>query len=41
MTTWAFTGWLPTFLIEQFDLPQGKAGLMATGFNVPRHPSPA
>lgn len=32
VTSWAFTGWLPTFLIEQFHLPQGKAGLMATGF---------
>ncbi|HRE84496.1 MAG TPA: MFS transporter [Opitutaceae bacterium] len=32
VTSWAFTGWLPTFLIEQFQLPQGKAGLMATGF---------
>lgn len=32
VTSWAFTGWLPTFLIEQFQLPQGKAGIMATGF---------
>ncbi len=32
VTTWGFTGWLPTFLIEQFHLPQGRAGLMATGF---------
>jgi MFS family permease len=32
VTTWALTGWLPTFLIEKFQLPQGKAGLMATGF---------
>lgn len=32
MTSWAFVGWLPTFLIETFNLPQGRAGLMATGF---------
>lgn len=32
VTSWAFTGWLPTFLIEQFHLPQGKAGMLATGF---------
>lgn len=32
VTTWGFTGWLPTFLIEQFQLPQGRAGLMVTGF---------
>lgn len=32
ITSWAFTGWLPSFLGETFHLPQGKAGLMATGF---------
>jgi len=32
ITSWAFTGWLPTFLTEKFALAQGKAGMMATGF---------
>jgi MFS family permease len=32
ITSWSFTGWLPTYLTENFNLPQGKAGLMATGF---------
>ncbi|MBS0632005.1 MAG: MFS transporter [Verrucomicrobia bacterium] len=32
ITSWSFSGWMPAFLIEQFHLPQGKAGLMATGF---------
>lgn len=32
VTSWALTGWLPTFLIEQFHLPQGRAGMLATGF---------
>ncbi len=29
---WAVVGWMPTFLKENFDLSQGKAGLSATGF---------
>jgi len=29
---WAVTGWMPTYLNEQFHLPQGTAGLYATGF---------
>ncbi len=29
---WAVTGWMPTYLNEQFHLPQGKAGLYATMF---------
>lgn len=32
ITSWSFTGWMPTFLTEKFHLPQGKAGIMATGF---------
>ncbi|MDB6168315.1 MAG: Sugar phosphate permease [Verrucomicrobia bacterium] len=32
ITSWAFTGWMPTYLSEHFNLPQGKAGLIATGF---------
>lgn len=32
VTSWSFSGWLPTFLTEKFSLPQGKAGIMATGF---------
>ncbi len=29
---WAVTGWMPTYLNEQFHLPQGQAGLYATMF---------
>jgi MFS family permease len=29
---WAVTGWMPTYLNEQFHLPQGTAGLYATMF---------
>lgn len=32
VTSWAFAGWMPTYLSEQFNLPQGKSGLIATGF---------
>ncbi len=32
VTSWTFAGWLPAFLGESFQLPQGKAGMMATGF---------
>ena len=30
LVSWAVTGWMPTFLYEQFDLAQGEAGIMAT-----------
>ncbi len=30
ITSWAFAGWMPTFLNEHFNLPQGKSGLIAT-----------
>jgi len=30
--SWAVTGWMPTYLNEQFHLPQGTAGMYATGF---------
>jgi predicted MFS family arabinose efflux permease len=29
---WAVTGWMPTYLEQQFHLSQGKAGLSATGY---------
>lgn len=32
VTSWTFAGWLPAFLGETFQLPQGRAGMMATGF---------
>jgi MFS transporter, Spinster family, sphingosine-1-phosphate transporter len=32
LAAWGITGWLPTFLREQFSLTQGKAGLAATGY---------
>ncbi len=32
LAAWGITGWLPTFLKEQFSLGQGKAGLAATGY---------
>lgn len=32
LASWGITGWLPTFLREQFSLGQGKAGLAATGY---------
>ncbi len=32
LASWGITGWLPTFLREQFSLGQGKAGLSATGY---------
>lgn len=28
---WSFSGWLPTYLMEQFDMSQGAAGISATG----------
>lgn len=30
ITSWAFTGWMPTYLGEHFHLAQGKAGLIST-----------
>jgi MFS family permease len=32
VASWGITGWLPTFLREQFSLGQGKAGMSATGY---------
>ena len=32
LASWGITGWLPTFLREQFSLGQGKAGMSATGY---------
>lgn len=32
MTGWAVVGWMPTYLKEHFHLPQGTAGLIATGY---------
>jgi MFS family permease len=32
VASWGITGWLPTFLREQFSLGQGNAGLAATGY---------
>jgi MFS family permease len=32
LTGWAVVGWMPTYLKEHFSLPQGQAGLMATGY---------
>ncbi len=32
LTGWAVVGWMPTYLKEHFSLPQGEAGLMATGY---------
>jgi MFS family permease len=29
---WAFIGWLPTYLKEQFNMTQGRAGLTALGY---------
>ncbi len=29
---WAVVGWMPTYLNEQFNLTQGKAGLTSTGY---------
>jgi sugar phosphate permease len=29
---WAMNGWMPTYLQEQFDMAQGKAGMTATGY---------
>ena len=29
---WAMVGWMPTYLKEQFDLGQGRAGMTATGY---------
>ncbi|MDZ4286523.1 MAG: MFS transporter [Prosthecobacter sp.] len=29
---WAVLGWMPTYLNEQFQLPQGTAGIMATSY---------
>lgn len=30
--SWAFIGWLPTYLHEQFDMSQGRAGMTALGY---------
>lgn len=32
LASWAFVGWMPTYLGEHFHLAQGKAGLFATGY---------
>lgn len=32
LANWGINGWLPTYLREQFNLGQGKAGLSATGY---------
>jgi MFS family permease len=32
LANWGINGWLPTYLKEQFNLGQGKAGLSATGY---------
>jgi MFS family permease len=32
LASWSFIGWLPSYLSEHFHLPQGKAGLIATGY---------
>ncbi|MEO6003960.1 MAG: MFS transporter [Opitutus sp.] len=32
MASWAFAGWLPTYLHEQFAMSQGRAGLTALGY---------
>ena len=32
VASWAFAGWLPTYLHEQFGMSQGRAGLTALGY---------
>lgn len=32
LANWGINGWLPTYLREQFQLGEGKAGLSATGY---------
>jgi len=32
LASWAFIGWMPTYLSEHFHLAQGKAGLLTTGY---------
>ena len=32
LASWSFIGWLPSYLSEHFNLPQGKAGLMSMGY---------
>ncbi len=32
IANWGLNGWLPTYLRENFDLGQGKAGMSATGY---------
>ena len=32
VASWAFAGWLPTYLHEQFAMTQGRAGLTALGY---------
>jgi MFS transporter, Spinster family, sphingosine-1-phosphate transporter len=32
IANWGINGWLPTYLREQFQLGQGKAGMSATGY---------
>jgi predicted MFS family arabinose efflux permease len=29
---WAMNGWMPTYLMDEFDLGQGQAGMTATGY---------
>jgi sugar phosphate permease len=29
---WAMNGWMPTYLMDEFNLGQGKAGMTATGY---------
>lgn len=32
LASWAFLGWMPTYLSEHFHLAQGEAGLITTGY---------
>ncbi|MBC7365614.1 MAG: MFS transporter [Undibacterium sp.] len=32
LSSWAFVGWMPTFIGERFGLGQGEAGLTTTGY---------
>lgn len=32
VASWSFVGWLPSFLQEEFDMSQGRAGLTALGY---------
>jgi MFS family permease len=31
LASWGISGWMPSYLGEQFHLPQGKAGILTTG----------